>query len=373
MKYEERIMKHAVTAAIAITMGMLGTIAEAQQQNRIGDAIIQYDPGTGQLIVITDDETNLNIAKVVRSLDTPVPQVLIKVLFLEITHSDDLDVGVEGLFQFNGADDPNQVDTAFGVGAQALGGFTRIIENDLNITLRALAEVGKLEVLSRPSILVRNNETGLITIGQEVPFIRSQRFTALGDPINEIEYEDIGIILEVTPRITKDRMVEMLVLPEISTLTGETVNIADGLDAPIFAKRSAETRVIVPDRHTVVIGGLMEDQKTETTRKVPLLGDIPLLGAAFRRKITTDSKTELLIFLTPYVVENVGELDDMSVSERNDTVLAPNVFTPEQLDRFIGDVGTPTVNQPEPEQLEPPAIDEKTTGNQGVVFRAPAR
>jgi general secretion pathway protein D len=168
-------------------------------------------------------------------------------------------------------------------------------------------------------------------------------------------------------------MVEMIVIPEISTLTGETVPISDTIDAPIFAKRSAETRVIVPDRHTVVIGGLMEDQKTETTRKVPILGDIPLLGLAFRRKITTDTKTELLIFLTPYVVENVGELDAMSMSERTDTVLAPNVFTPEQLDRFIGDAGTTTENQPELEQAEPPAIEENESGNKGILFRAPGQ
>lgn len=364
-------MNRLASSAAAFAMILFSVLAEAQQENRIGDAIIQYDPDTGQIIVITDDETNRNIETVINSLDIPVPQVLIKVLFLEITHSDDLDLGVEGFFQFNGAGDPNQVDTAFGIAGQTFGGFARIIENDLNITLRALSEVGKLEVLSRPSILVRNNETGLITIGKEVPFIRNTRVTQFGEIINTVEYEDIGIILEVTPHITQDRMVEMLVRPEISTLTGETVSISLGVDAPVFAKRSAETRVVVPDRHTVVIGGLMEDQKTETTRKVPILGDIPLIGMAFRRKITTESKTELLIFLTPYVIENISELDDMSVSERSDTVLAPNVFTPEQLDRFIGDVGTTTESQPK--QGPPAGSSEHTPGNKGVVYRTPGR
>jgi general secretion pathway protein D len=280
-------------------------------------------------------------------------------------------LGVEGFFQYDGVGNRSEVETDFGVVGQTLGGFARIIEDDLSVTLRALAEVGKLEILSRPSILVRNNELGVITIGQEVPFIRNSRVTQDGQTINTVEYEDIGIILEVTPRISKDKMVEMLIIPEISTLTGETVPISSGIDAPVFAKRSAETRVVVPDRHTVVIGGLMEDQKTETTRKVPLLGDIPLVGLAFRRKITTESKTELLIFLTPHVVENIGELDGMSASERSDTILAPNVFTSDQIDRFIGDLGTTSKDRSE--RIEKPAPDRKSKGNKGTLYRAPGR
>jgi len=91
----------------------------------------------------------------------------------------------------------------------------------------------------------------------------------------------------------------MDVRPEISATTADTVPISETVDAPVFAKRSAESRVAIYDGQTIVIGGLMEDRKTDTVRKVPLLGDIPLLGALFRRTITDTSKTELLIFLTP--------------------------------------------------------------------------
>jgi type II secretory pathway component GspD/PulD (secretin) len=92
------------------------------------------------------------------------------------------------------------------------------------------------------------------------------------------------------------------VAPEISTISEETVQISDSVTAPTFAKRSAETRIVVPDGRTVVIGGLMDDESTETLKKVPLLGDIPGLGKLFQRKTVTTSKTELLIFLTPHVV-----------------------------------------------------------------------
>ena len=334
--------------------------------NLMGDATIQYDPETGQLIVITDDETNLNIGSIIESLDRPVPQVLIKVLFLEITHNNDSDIGIEGLFEWDSAGDRDMVETAFGIASETRGGFARIVESEFDITMRALAEVGKLEVLSRPSILARNNELATITVGQEVPFVRNSRVTQDGQTINTVEYEDIGIILQVTPHILPDRTVEMVVIPEISTITGETVPISDTIDAPVFAKRSAQTRVVVPDRTTVVIGGLMQDNNTEAVRKVPLLGDIPLLGWAFKRKIVTKSKTELLIFLTPHVVERTSELRNMSLSEKDDTVLVPEVFSDEQLNRYIDNLDLEEESTPEREDVS----SHRATGSVLVPRRA---
>src|SRR5690606_24185360 len=114
-------------------------------------------------------------------------------------------------------------------------------------------------------------------------------------------------------------LVEMEVLPEISTLTAETVPISANVFAPVIAKRAAQTRVVVADGKTVVIGGLMEDNDTEQVRKVPLLGDLPILGVLFRRTIINKTKTELLIFLTPYVIRNIRALDDVTADERGRT------------------------------------------------------
>ncbi|MCD6287494.1 MAG: type II secretion system protein GspD [Candidatus Hydrogenedentes bacterium] len=316
-------------------------IRDAYGSNIANDVTFQYDPETGSLIVITDEETNSYIQQIINRLDQPIPQVLINVLFLEVTHSSDLDLGVEGTFNYDGKNpaDEDVLQTLFGVAAQVDGGFYKIIEDDFLVTMRALASVAKLEVLSRPSILARNNESATITIGKEVPFIRNSRITQDGQTINTVEYEDIGIILDVTPHITADRLVEMNVSPEISTLTGETVPISETLTAPVFAKRSAETRVVVPDGKTVVIGGLMEDNNTESVRKIPLLGDIPYLGALFRRTITDKSKTELLIFLTPHVVEGGRELANMTSDEKAKTRLAPEVFSDDRIKRYIDEQG----------------------------------
>lgn len=303
------------------------------------DVTFQFDPETGSLIVMTDEATNEYIKQIIEKLDQPVPQVLINVLFLEVTHTRGLDLGFEGTFKYDGLDGENNekdiVQTLFGVASQVDGGIYKIIEDDFDIAMRALATVAKLEVLSRPSILVRNNESAIITIGQEVPFIQNSRVTEQGQIINTVQYEDIGIILDVTPHITADGLVEMDVAPEISTITGQTVQISAGVEAPVFAKRSAETRVVVQDGKTVVIGGLMEDNETETIRKVPILGDIPLIGVLFRRTITDKSKTELLIFLTPHVIENAAELASMSAAERGKAELLPEAFTDEQLDKYL--------------------------------------
>lgn len=308
--------------------------------NAIGEAIFEVDPDTGQLIVIADDETNEHIKQLLSRLDRPVPQVLIKVLFLEVTYSNDLDVGTNLAYNRLESDgDQTLLTTIFGFPESLRGGNATLVHDDLTGIITALAKVGKLEVLSRPSIMARNNQEAVIIVGQEVPFIRDSRITEQNTTINTIEYEDIGIILTVTPFIASDgKTVELQVAPEISTLTGETVTISESVNAPVFAKRSAETNVIVPDGKTVVIGGLMENKKTESIQKVPILGDLWLLGALFRRTVIQNSKTELMIFLTPHVVKDTYEYVDLTKQEKGEAELIPKAYSPEELDKYLPNV-----------------------------------
>ncbi|MEW6160008.1 MAG: hypothetical protein AB1813_21470 [Verrucomicrobiota bacterium] len=332
--------------------GLGGGLREYQNNTMVGDAMITSDPETRRLIIITDEETNLHISQVITNLDRPKPQVLIKVVFLEVTHRDDLDLGVEGKYTHRGSSTTNTVGSnfmnLFGVPAQSLGsgGFYKVISDDLELTIRALSVAGKTEVLSRPSILARNNQQATIIVGQELPFITNSRITDQGQTINTIQYQDIGIILRVTPFITSDGLVEMIVSPEISTLTDQTVPISDQVSAPVIAKRAADTVVVTPNGKTVVIGGLMENNKTESDRKVPLLGDIPLLGAAFKRKVKAAAKTELIIFLTPYIVPEPGALAKLTEEEAGRSELAPKAFSEKDLDKFLD--GVPMKHAPEP-------------------------
>lgn len=317
-----------------------GPTARTQRQARV-----EIDEATRSVFITTDAATQEQVMQVIKALDRPVSQALIKVLFLEVNHSNDLDVGLDLTYTHTASDgDTSVISSVFGAASQTRGGIATILQNDFEATLAAIARVGTLNVLSRPSILARNNEEATITIGQEVPFIRNSRVTDSGQTINTVEYEDVGIILTVTPHIGTDGLIELDVAPEISTLTGETVPISDTVDAPVFAKRSAETHVIVPSGKTVVIGGLMEDQETSTVRKVPILGSIPWIGALFRHTETSKTKTELLIFLTPTLVESSVSLASLSATEQERSTLIREQTTPEQLRRYLDD--EPAATQP---------------------------
>lgn len=294
-----------------------------------GQVNIIADPDTNSLLVRTKPLNYERVKLVLEELDRPVQQVLIKVLIAEVTHDNSSDIGTEfSVLNLRASGLGQRVGTNFNVARQTTGLVVNILEQDFQTTIRLLESVGKLDVLSRPYILASDNQLATITVGQEVPFITNSRITDTGQTINTIEYDDIGILLDVIPHINPDGLVTLDVAPEISTLTGSTVPISDTISAPVIAKRSAQSRVAIKNGQTVVIGGLMEDRKVETIDKVPFLGDIPLLGDAFKRKQDKKSKTELLIFLTPHVASMPDALSDITKQEVDGTKLVPGAVDP---------------------------------------------
>ena len=330
----------------------------------MGDAVITSDMDTRRLIVVTDDATNENIRTVIAGLDKPKPQVLINVVFLQVTHDKDLNLGTE-IGQKNGriavsTNPQGNATSNFGLTADAInaaagptaltanaaaaaqnpsiyGLYYSIIGRDVNATIHALASTNKTEILSRPSILTRSNQQAMIMVGQTVPLTTGSRIDATsGATINTVSYQDIGIILRVTPFITAEGMVEMIVTPEISSLSQTTVNVGPGATAPVIDKRSADTVVVTPSDQTVVIGGLISNQNVDGEYKVPLLGDIPLLGYAFKHRTKTQTKTELLIFLTPHVVQRPEDLGRLAQTEQTKLELTPKTFDKDEVNKFIG-------------------------------------
>jgi len=299
----------------------------------LGDALIQVDAESRSVVVVTDDVTREAISKVIANLDHPKPQVLIKVVFVEVTLDKDLDVGLEGSYSIKTSGSGTvALKSLFGM-ASALssgsdGTYATLNSSNLSATLHALSSTGKAKVLSRPSIMARNNQQAVIVVGQSVPIVTNSQITDSGNTINSIKYQDVGIILRVTPFISSDKTVEMIVAPEISSLSDQTVSISSNASAPIINKRSAETVVVTPNATTVVIGGLMKKEDSSTLQKIPLLGDIPVLGAAFRRTVKSETRSELLIFLTPYIVENSATLTRLTVNEANRAELSRNCFSP---------------------------------------------
>ena len=346
----------------------------------VGNANVMVDPDTHNLIIDADDETTKALMQVIKNLDRPQPQVLIKVVFLEVTHNNSLDFGIEG--QYTGQSSvfgrvasyltnysvftnttitsttggasttttsttiqPSQVtplnnsyvfNNNFGLAnTPGSSGTYSLLGRDFTATLRAIAQAGKAQLLSRPSVLARNNQPATIQIGQDVPLITNVRFDTFGNAINTVSYQPVGIILKVTPFITSEGLVQMIVQPSTSSIDpSQSIPISTGVNAPVIDVRSADTVVLTPDGQTVVIGGLMESDSGETVSKVPVLGDIPLLGNLFRHKTSSDAKTELLIFLTPHVIQAPSQLAMATESEKNHTLL-PKSYSEDELDRFL--------------------------------------
>ena len=275
------------------------------------------DEDTNSLLVRTATKNFERIKEILAELDQPIRQVLIKVLIAEVTHDDTFDLGTEFSVLNLGLDASGtfRLDLG-GTPEESSGGIvTGTVNAGLSATFSALQRAGRLDVLSRPYILASDNKEATITIGQEVPFIRDIRTTEeTGRTITTPQYEDVGIILKVTPHVNPDGLVIMSVSPEISSISETTVTISN-IEAQVFNKRSATTEVAVENGQTIVIGGLMEDRITDVVRKVPVLGDIPLLGALFRRTTKTKIKTELLIFLTPRVAKRAKDLETISKDE----------------------------------------------------------
>ncbi len=355
-----------------------------------GKVSIIADTDSNSLLIRTAPVNFPRVKQILDELDRPVQQVLIKVLLAEVSHDNGSDIGAEisGL-NLRSRTSPTITNTITGtktgtnasgatvtetnssvqtipsatnvLGASGGGGFNipvtganatglvvQLLENNFQATIRALETTGKLDVLSRPYILASDNQIASITVGEEVPFITRTQVTDNGTLNNTIEYRDIGILLDVIPHINPDGLVIMDVAPEISTLGSEQVPISNNVFAPTIKKRSAESRVAVKSGQTVVIGGLMEDRMTESVDKVPFLGDIPILGEAFKRTIKSKTKTELLIFLTPHVAVNPDALTDMSKQETDGTKLTPKAIGPGVYDEHQQGMRRGETARPEP-------------------------
>src|SRR5439155_85453 len=217
--------------------------------------------------------------------------------------------------------------TDFGVAGdlKTLGGFaTAVTGSDYNFLLRALQEDERLEVLSRPQILTSDNKPASINIGQRVPLITDSHVTPQGDTISSFSYQNVGVNLSVTPRIGADGAVRMEIATTNSELSQSSVPVGIGqngvpLTARILNERRAMTSVSVQSGQSIIIGGLISSSDDNHTKKVPFLGDVPVLGALFRSKTKITERKELLILLTPQVLVNVKDTpilsDTRSVTE----------------------------------------------------------
>lgn len=297
--------------------------------------------GSNALVLSYSPRMESQVIAMVNELDRAPPQVMIQVLMAEVSLDDRFEMGMEFslqdlVFSENSYKNANGVvkgegyDKIFGtdLGATGTGGggisFT-VTGEDFNFLIRALQTEGNVEILSRPSILVQDNQEANITVGTRVPTVQDVVISTGGVVTPSVTYEKVGVIMTVTPIVNSDGYVSMEIKPEISSLGTSNVTVASGVTLPTFNERSAETTVTVKDGETIIIGGLIETSDSRSGSKVPLAGDVPILGNLFRSTIKTASKKELLIMLTPHVVRTPEEAKALSVQIRDQTGLNDNL------------------------------------------------
>ena len=300
---------------------ILGQEAVGTAQRLLDEEVaIVAEPVNNALLVSASPRYFEQVEEMIMELDQPQKQVLIQVLLAEITLDGSTDWGMQWQTDLDLQSDDIPVDsadinslggTASTVGA--IGGLTATLTGDnWGFILKAMQSDGRLEILSRPQILAADNQPATIDVGQRVPVVTGSRVTERGDSINTFEYQQVGILLEVTPRINPDGIVKMDVSPTISAMASSSVEIAAGFTVPIINSRSASTAVSVQDGQTIVIGGLISTEDNQRVTKIPLLGDIPYIGAAFKRTKKTRVRSELLIILTPHVINEPSDVERFS-------------------------------------------------------------
>ncbi|HYT04748.1 MAG TPA: secretin N-terminal domain-containing protein [Gemmatimonadales bacterium] len=291
----------------------------------VGRTTIVPDQATNSLVIRTAPPNFSVLQETIDQLDVRPPQVLLEVLIAEVTldKADQYGVNWQLLTQ-RGIKGDSTRGIGVGVGAQSFGdtliqnlqglGVRVVSLGSLNVRaiLQALATRTDVRVLSTPRVLALNNEEARILVGSQVPFQQGS-FTGIGSA-TVVQYQDVGTQLTVIPTVNSDGYVTFRVLQEVSTLTGQLVSSAQ--NAPVINTREAETSALVKNGHTIVIGGLIDEQTQAIESGVPILKDVPLLGYLFRTRSRSRLRTELAIFLTPYVVYTDEQADSLLQRER---------------------------------------------------------
>jgi general secretion pathway protein D len=339
----------AATAVLAAT-------GDPSAADLVGQVSSVANEATNTLLVLTQEKNFAKVNEILAALDRAVPQVLIRVLVSEMTYDDSLDLGVEFETLNVGTSTDDNLLSNFNLLESTLGlNYLFFRETDFRLAVRALQATGRFDVLSRPYLLTNDNQEASITVGQEVPFPINQRTTDDGDTVSDIDYRDVGIILTVTPQINDEGLVVLDLTQELSALTDQTIPISGDFNAVVVNKRELTTQVAVGSGQTVVVGGLIQDQLQENVSKVPLLGDLPLIGNLFRRTQSTKTKTELLLFLTPEVITSAEQLSESSQRIKNDAAALDHAVEAGMLQKHLdqmkvetGEAEPPAAPEPEP-------------------------
>ena len=297
-----------------------------------GAVRVTADPPTNSLVIIANNRDFKILEEVIDKLDIPRRQVFVEAVIMEVTMERGLDLGFEFRSTNDPADDGIQV-----IGGTNYGGIQNASTNPLGLSgfaigamdgtisyqgqefpnigalFRAMQTDRDINILSTPNLLTMDNEEAEIVVADNIPFITGQIFSANNsNPTTTIERKDVGITLRLTPQINESDQVRLEIFQESSQVTDSPEGLAAAQVGVTTSKRTAQTLVVVKDRQSVIIGGLMKDNISNIDAKIPVLGDIPILGYLFKSSKKKVEKTNLMIFLTPYIVKDASDLEEIT-------------------------------------------------------------
>lgn len=272
------------------------------------------------VMVLSPPEYRASIGELIGALDRPGRQVLISAVIAEVSVSDELSLGLRW---GSGNINPSNGDNALSIGTNTSATENDFLGNlfdtsvlnldaDLNAVFQALQQDGDVKILSEPRIFTSDNQEAVFFDGQDVPIVTDTNTTQEGNIIASREYRAVGISLRARPRITTQGTVDLRVNLELSSI--QPTQTQDGFF--IFDRRQTTTQLVVQNGQTVVISGILRSEESDIVRKVPLLGDIPLIGAIFSSTERRTENAELLAFITPIVVQNDADADDLNAPYR---------------------------------------------------------
>lgn len=305
------------------------------------------DKATNTLVIMAEREDYKVLENIIRQLDVPRAMVYIEALIMEVNANKAFNLGVEwrGLTDTGKVSGVDTGQSAAFIGSGGSGstnkpggynilgalsttafpdGFTMGIIGagitiggvtfpNIGAVVQAYKTDAEVSILSTPQIMTLDNEEAEINVGSNVPYLTRQDTTSSTTSINynSYEYRDVGVILNITPHINEENFIRLKISQQVTKVTSDSKSTT-----PITLKRTAKTTVVVKDNETMVIGGLVGDSTEDNTYKVPLLGDIPILGWLFKTNSTKREKTNLYVFLTPHIVRTQKEAAELYQGKR---------------------------------------------------------
>ena len=381
----------ATSAPIPSTPGATGGTGTAAATSALSSSsapstggIIQAEPATNSLIITANEPLYRNLRHVIDQLDKRRGQVYIESIIVEVSSTNAAELGI----QWQGLVGSGNQNTGFGgtnfTGADGVPGsnivnLSRNVNSILNPSgisalnpvqpnpglnlglltkfngvygmsalITALSTTTGTNILSTPNLITLDNEEARIVVGQNIPLITGSYATtgttATATPFTTVARQDIGLILRVKPQISENGLVKMQIYQEVSNVASQVPN-----QGPILNKRDIETNVVVDDGQTLVLGGLIENNYKDSTSGIPWLSDIPIIGALFRYDNSARTKTNLLVFLRPYVLRDKGQDQEITASrmqfmeEKQSQFKPSTMLLPKQDQPKLSDVIAPLV------------------------------